>query len=468
VTVTVLDANSNPISGVTPTYSMTGTLNTLGACAATDAFGQSICSVTSTKAEAKTVSLLTPVAVSGNMVDFNPNGINLMVPIEMADRGLSSNTTAITFARTRTSLNPADYVGATADYFFEIVADNTNTTTAYIVTIVDSANIAITTANITVPASTTAKRFRVLFTPNSAADNYRVKVAATAIASQVKVHSARIIVEQTAATATKIYIPLAGSDFAGESNNDTTTATITSTTSTTFIQPTANLFYQWTRTDANYDAIAATNPYTLETVMRASVATATVSAAIYDKANNLQITQATTSVTGTTATTMAQASFNGAATNFNDGDIMELRIKTTSGTGYLMKAGLWMKLKFLKKAEVYQRISTRRSLTTSAALPDARFFWDAIAWSNPTVFFQAYTQSSVASGSTVVLMDHATNDNGTTSPTTITTFTPGTTYATQRSTALTLTDQDRFFVQHNRVSGTATLGGAFMVIKVTE
>jgi hypothetical protein len=43
----------------------------------------------------------------------------------------------------------------------------------------------------------------------------------TALAGQVQVHSAKIIVEQTAAVATKIYIPLANSTYTLEHASDT-------------------------------------------------------------------------------------------------------------------------------------------------------------------------------------------------------------------------------------------------------
>lgn len=469
VTITIKDANGNPISGTLPTYNMTGTSNTPSGCTTTDIAGESFCSATSTKAEEKTFNLLTPVAVSGTPVDFNPNGINLQVPIEMVDRGLSSSTTAITFSRSRTSLNTDDYVADTNTFMFEFIADNTNATTSYTIYLIDSAGVQITDSAITIPPSTTQKRFNVNWTPNSGADDYRIKVPATASASQVKVHSAKMIVEQIAAVETKIYIPMAGSDFSGESNNDTTTATVSSTTGTTFAQAVASNYYLWTRTDTAYDAIASGTPWTLETISSISNIAGTVSVALYDKVNNQQITPATTTVTGSTAVSFRQVSFASNATNFNDGDTMQLRMKSSS-TGYtarLLKAGLWLKLKYLKKAEIFFRLSNRRSLGSSAALPDARFLWDAGAWSNPTVYFQ--TNANLATSS-ITLQNHGTNDNGTTSPTVVSgsTITPTGTYSIQRTSALTLTDMNRYFVQHNRISGTPTLGGAFLIIKATE
>jgi adhesin/invasin len=473
VTITIKDATGNAISGQTPTFAMTGINNTLGSCPATDTFGESICSVTSTKAQEKTVSLLTPVAVAGNAVDFNPNGINIQVPIEMVDRGLNSSSSAATnFTRTTTSFDPADYVSQSNDYIFEIVADNINATTGFVVNLVDALGVSLTTSNITVPANSSFRRLRVSFTPNSTATQYRVRVAQTSAATgQLKVHSAKIIVEQTAAIASKIYIPLAGGDNTGESSNNTNTAIIgSSTTSTTFVQPVATNFNLWTRADAQYDAIHATNPWTLETVMSISNATAIASTALFNKTSGLQVTEAITNHTGSTALNMRSASFASNATNFTDGSTYEVRIKTNtaSRSARLAKAGLWLKLKYLKKAEILHRLSMRSAATTTSLnVADGRFFWDAGAWSNPSVFLQT---NALTTTSSIQLYDHGTNDNGITSPTAVagSTITPTGTYSIQRTGALTLTDQNRYWIRYNWTSGAPIMGGAFLIIRATE
>ena len=64
VTITLKDTNNNPVAGVVPTFSATGTNNTIGACSATNASGVSTCSLQSTTAEVKTLSIVTPVSDS--------------------------------------------------------------------------------------------------------------------------------------------------------------------------------------------------------------------------------------------------------------------------------------------------------------------------------------------------------------------------------------------------------------------
>ena len=469
ITVSIVDAFNNGIVGTTPTISVSGTSNTVTACSPTDTNGDSSCSLKSTKAEGKFLSIVTPVAKTDTVeYEFNPNGINLQVPIEMADRGMLSTTTAggLTFARTRTAIDPAEYVGDTSDYFFEINALNSNTTTAYAVQLVNGAGTVITDSTITVPASTTAsKRFRVQFTPSGFADTYRVKLAATSTASQLRVNSARIIIEQTNAVKTKVWIPLIGFDYSSDSSSDTG-GTAASTTSTSYVVSSATYYNWFTRNDSNYDAIPAVGGWTFDAVMRASTTTGTVYAALYNKTTGTMVAEV--SHTGNTTVTQKQVTFNSNATNFVNANDYELRIKSSvsTTTNALMKAGLWIKLKYLRKTDVHWRIATRKSTTGTVALPDGKFLYESAWYSNPTAIFMATTQSSTANGSTLQLVNTSTSDTATTGTVT-TTFTPSTTFARQ-STAVTLTDNSRYMVNSVRTGGTATVGGAYIIINASE
>jgi hypothetical protein len=73
VTVTItLRFNGAPLAGLTPTYSVTGSGNILGACSVTNASGVSTCSLRSTGAGTKTVALTNPPVNSTATVVFNP------------------------------------------------------------------------------------------------------------------------------------------------------------------------------------------------------------------------------------------------------------------------------------------------------------------------------------------------------------------------------------------------------------
>jgi adhesin/invasin len=76
VTITLADVNSNPLVGTTPTFNATNTGggNTYQTCSATNGSGVSTCTMKSTHAETKTLSILTPIVKSGGTVVFQPGG----------------------------------------------------------------------------------------------------------------------------------------------------------------------------------------------------------------------------------------------------------------------------------------------------------------------------------------------------------------------------------------------------------
>lgn len=76
ITITLKASGSVPVPGVVPTFSASGTGNTVSVCTASSATGVSTCSLTSTVAETKTLSIVTPVAVAGGSVTFIPGAVS--------------------------------------------------------------------------------------------------------------------------------------------------------------------------------------------------------------------------------------------------------------------------------------------------------------------------------------------------------------------------------------------------------
>jgi hypothetical protein len=428
--------------------------------------------VTSTKPESKSFQLTSPITVAGNTLDFNPNGINIQVPIELVDRGLIASTSAIIFNRSRTSFNPADYVAQTNVFLFEIIAENLNTTTNYTVNLVNSAGTVITDSAIVIPKSTTSpQKFSVLWTPSSTADNYRVRLPATGT-NQLKVHTARIIVEQTAAVATKLYIPLTQGLNTGDVATDTQGSGTPATSVVGNVWLSTNLMTIWKRDDTLMTSYDSGTPWTLETISSNSANAGTADVALYNKSTGLAVAGASTTHTGSTTMIHKTASFASNATNFTTGSNYELRMKSSnsSRTTRLYKAGLWVKLKFLRKAEILYRISQGNNGSTTVTIPDGRIQWDAGAWSNPTVYFQVVARNSTANGSSFSLMDHGTTNFGTTGAVAVSgaTLNATTTYGILRTSALTLTDMNYYIMRQNYTSGTNSLGGGFLLIQATE
>lgn len=470
VTITLLDAFSNPISGTTPTFSSTGSNNTLNACSASNTSGVSTCTMSSITAEEKTLTLANPVVVTGNTIDFNPNGINIQVPIEMIDRGIIATTTATTFERSRTSLNTDDYVAATNTYYFEIVAHNTHGTSDYTVQLYNGAGSAIAATAITVPANTTAgnmRRFRVPFTPTTGADTYRIRMPA-ATTSTLYVHSARIIVEQTAATDTKIYIPLVSSDVTLDNGGDFSAATA-STTSLAYASDSSSMSW-WTRNDAAYDAIATSNAWTFEVVGSIGNGVDTGTVTLFNRTTTQPVSVLT--FTGSTSVTLSRDTFSSTKLNFTDGHTYDVRYLTsnTASPVRVYKAGLWLKLKYLRSAEILFRVSGRFSTSSAASenLLDNRTLWESTRWSNPTTYFQTVASNAMSSSA---LYTDSVNNSGTTSLALIagSSLNHGAPQSIQRSAAITLTNGDRHVVRHTHTdTSTAVNMSSFIVVDATE
>ena len=90
ITITLNDAYGNGVSGVTPTFSATNTntTNSYGTCSSSSASGVSTCTLSSSYAETKTLSIATPVSKSGGTVTFNglaffPERVHLGQPVQL-------------------------------------------------------------------------------------------------------------------------------------------------------------------------------------------------------------------------------------------------------------------------------------------------------------------------------------------------------------------------------------------------
>ncbi len=103
VTITLKDSANVPVSGQVPTFSATntGAANAYGLCSATNSLGVATCTLKSTKAETKTLSIATPVVKADGTVVFTPGSpssvtttINGTTPV--VANGISSSIVSIT------------------------------------------------------------------------------------------------------------------------------------------------------------------------------------------------------------------------------------------------------------------------------------------------------------------------------------------------------------------------------------
>ncbi|NDF14157.1 hypothetical protein EB061_02400, partial [bacterium] len=132
VKITIKDAYENPVSGLIPTFSATNTssANVYGPCSTTAADGVSNCSMTSTRAENKILSIDSPVSKAGSAVLFNS--------------GAAATLTVSGY--------PADNIaGSTGSITVTVLDSNSNRVTGYLGTL----NLQTSDSKATLPASMT-------------------------------------------------------------------------------------------------------------------------------------------------------------------------------------------------------------------------------------------------------------------------------------------------------------------------
>lgn len=398
-------------------------------------------------------------------------GINLEVPLEMVDLGLTSATGSgtNTFTRTRMFLDPSLYDNAT--YYFELIAQNTNATTNYNVYLLDVTN----NSNIvtySVPANTANfTRFRSSsFSPTSGKTTYSIKLDQTAVISQLVVQTARIIVQQNGATKTRIQIPLVQRfyDYAGSS-----TANADATTSTTYTQATSNRYSLWKKNTTVYADLAAGSPWTIEAAMDTATSGGITYAALFNATDNTQVTGTEISV-NTTAITLTDADFSNSATNFDEGDNFEARIKTNNASYNAELRGavrLYVTLTNLSKAEIIYRVGRARAAgTTTDDMVQQRALIDKTLFTNPAIYYEACGYLS-GNYNKVWLMDDSTRDSGTggTKINSSAIAFNSSTKVIVRTAAITsdITSGNRFYGRIDTSTGNLELNHAWVVVQIS-
>jgi adhesin/invasin len=130
ITITLLDAFSNPVPGVTPTFSATdtGSTNNPSACSVTDASGVSTCTLSSERAEVKTLSIATPINKADGTVTFTPGAISVANSTINGSGPVTANgvdTSTVTIELFDAFMNPV--AGITPTF----IATNSGTTNGY-------------------------------------------------------------------------------------------------------------------------------------------------------------------------------------------------------------------------------------------------------------------------------------------------------------------------------------------------
>lgn len=389
--------------------------------------------------------------------------LNIEVPLEMCEYGMQSATTARTSTYQIINMDPGNYDGAT--YYFEIVAINANTTNAYSVSLRDVTG-STNKVSISVPANTTARtRIRsASWTPTSGNRVYSTYIAATAVASNIIVYEARIVVVQSNATKTRIQIPLLNRNY-----NDSAAYNaqyVDNRNVASDGQSVSRYFPIFKYVATAFSSVPASG-FALESCVASSNASGTASISLYNKTDSTIVATVTRA---STTPAVVTTTWSAGASNWHDGDQYEVRHKISS-TSYYSRPGnayLYITLNTLDAYEIYWKISKARTAGTGALINEyQRAQLNPDNYSSENIFFEA-TGYNNSANNYLHLQDDGTNDSGT-GGSNVTdaniAFNSGTKAIQRAATALTLTNGNRYILDIDAAAANLELSAAFVVFK---
>ena len=394
---------------------------------------------------------------------------NLPVSLEMLDHSQASDTGARNVLSSQIYLDPSLYDGAT--YYFEVDAYNSNADTDYYIQLYDAtatANLLTDNAGsgLLLPKNIAAyTRYRSLeFTPNAGKHVLYLTLPATAVASNLRIGSARIIVVQVGATKTRLQFPLLH-----YSSSTTTSDTYTDRRAAITYAQNAPYRHHWfLKNSAVFGDLIAGTPWTFEAVLNCDTAAHTGYANLRNFTDSADVTGSELSITGTTITITDVALANDAE-NFHDGDIISDREKSDNASynGQIFRAALYVTLENLSKGEVFCRVGCTETATTAAQRALQRFKLELNSYSGPICYFECAglcADDAIAN----YLCDDATDDTGTGGWSDIAGINwNSATKARYRSGALALTNDYRYVHRTLATTGTHDFCSPFIVVAFT-
>lgn len=396
----------------------------------------------------------------------DPN-FKIEVPIEMIDRGISSVAGSWrTFDRTTVSLNTNDYDGIT-QYYFEVVVRNFESTARR----VDLRSSDAYYTHITVPGSSGYLRTRTSFNPKQGLENYFVTLEGTTSHHDIQVYAARIIIQQTGPTKTRIQIPLIN----GREDNYSKgyTYSVDSTTSTSYTQGTPEHYSLWHRDDSSWINYASGNAFTLEAVMRGSSSDTTANLSLFNRTDGTQVAVSEVSTSGT-GRNLVTTDFSPSATNFLNNKDYELRLRRSAGSGSadLYRAALYVRLDNPEALELYYRFQQHRNVTvvTHADRRFQRILIEKNRFTDPRFYYQAVGYETSQGYGSMSLLNAGNSDtwlqgsiyNATESIN----FGGSTSKQLVRTSAFDVGQNDRFIGLSGYVRGETKYVSGFLVVKV--
>lgn len=398
--------------------------------------------------------------ISSSTTSTTTSTMNLVVPIEMLDSAASVSTAIITpFTRSQTTLNPSDYDG-TVSYYFEVVAFNNGTSDSYVYLENSAGTVTYATINV-VYGTSSVTRFRVPFsTVPTASGIFRVKLAAPATGS-LNVYAARMIVQQTGATKTKLFIPLTNGM---QTATGDTTAAFSASGSTTYPtgQATSNQT-NWYKSSSAYSTSNGSISWTLEVV--SSISGTSVNIALFDKDAGSIVSASETAAHSNNSATLQTVSFSDSALTAGHTYQIEAKTGITSYTYNIYRAGLWVSLTNMSAAEIYNRVYANDTLNGSAQAGNGRILLDSSLYSNPSFYLETGATPSVTS--TIMIADCGANDSSTSCSAVASQSVNSTSYRVRSTSSFNVTNGDRYILGYS-ASGTMPHTVTFVVASIQK
>lgn len=282
-------------------------------------------------------------------------------------------------------------------------------------------------------------------------------------------NSAKILVNQSNASKTKLYFPLLSVSQIPSANDGEVFAH--STMALDFSSPNSRI--QFLRQANDLENLTDFNAWELEAIVST---TGTAEGVVALNNNDVgQLVYGTYTRFSNNALTLANIPIDEGVANFNssnEGHLYEIQImceyNCSSGTVALHKAGLWVKLENLTKAISYYRMAGLQDPQGSSTdYYDDRIYLDLSLYSNPLLYFEADLEDDITSSADVSLVYHA-NDSGSfglnAEVSSMLSFNSDL-RERQRTGALTLISGQRFSTRLEPSGGMVNLNSSALIIK---
>lgn len=379
------------------------------------------------------------------------------VHIPMTAYGISSSGSATNYERTKINLNTDDF-DATATYFFEVYATNSEATPRS-VQIVNSGGGG-TGGVIALDASTLSpKRYRVSLTPSVGNDDYRVRLLASG-GGQGVLDARIVVVLPDKPTKAAFYIPLVNSTDGATTSSDTG-ATVDTTTSTSYTQAVPSEYPYWYKDLTQIDGAVGT--VTLACNISSSSAANTATFGLHDSSGTL----ATGAECSTSATAITLVNTTVTWSNLADTTAFEGKIKTNGATCNLYNAMLIIRMTSINKMAYPIRMTRQISQNfTDNPRDNNRVLYTAANFKNSTFYYEATGKDDSLGTATTGMFDAGATDTGT-SGSTLSGSTidySSTSKQRQRTSALTLTDGNSYLHGHVVTSGSINTFAGFLIV----